>query len=70
MKEIEMMLYDRWTSYTYMKQNYKKPLVIALSGTGRVLRGRDDGGNVKNIQYKSNWNCHCESPPPHMMSIS
>jgi hypothetical protein len=25
---------------------------------GRRLRGRDDEGNVNNIQYKSNWNCH------------
>jgi hypothetical protein len=24
----------------------KKPLAIALSGVGRGLRGRDDGGNV------------------------
>jgi hypothetical protein len=31
---------------------------------GRALRGRDDGGNVNNVQYKSNQNCHCESPPP------
>jgi hypothetical protein len=27
------------------------------------LRGRDDGGNVTKVQYKSNWNCHYESPP-------
>jgi hypothetical protein len=40
----------------------KKSLAIALSGTGRVLRGRDDGGNVNNVQYKSNWNCHYEFP--------
>jgi hypothetical protein len=29
--------------------------------TGR--RGRDDGRNVTNIQYKSNWNCHYEFLP-------
>jgi hypothetical protein len=40
----------------------KKPLAIALSGVGRGLTGRDNGGNVNNIQYKSNWNCHYESP--------
>jgi hypothetical protein len=40
----------------------KKPLEIALSGIGRGLRGRDDGGNVNNVQYKSNQNCHYESP--------
>jgi hypothetical protein len=27
----------------------KKPLAIALSGVGRELRGREDGGNVINI---------------------
>jgi hypothetical protein len=46
----------------------KKPLAIALSGVRRRLRGRDDGGDVTNVQYKSNWNCHCESP--HTMYIS
>jgi hypothetical protein len=30
---------------------------------GRGLRGRDHGGNVNNVQYKSNQNCHCNSPP-------
>jgi hypothetical protein len=39
-----------------------KPLTCnALSGVGRGLRGRDDGSNVNNIQYKSNQNCHYES---------
>jgi hypothetical protein len=33
--------------------------VIALQERG--LRGRDNGGNVTNIQRKSNWNCHYES---------
>jgi hypothetical protein len=28
----------------------KKPLAIALSGVGRGLRGREDGGNVNNVQ--------------------
>jgi hypothetical protein len=37
----------------------RKPLAIALSGLGRGLRGRDDGGNV---QYKANQKCHCGSP--------
>jgi hypothetical protein len=27
---------------------------------GRGLRGRDDGGNVNNVQYKSNGNCQYE----------
>jgi hypothetical protein len=41
----------------------KKPLAVALGGAGR-LRRRDDRGNVKNVQYKSNQNCHYESPYP------
>jgi hypothetical protein len=30
---------------------------------GRGLKGKDNGGNVNNIQYKSDWNCHFRSPP-------
>jgi hypothetical protein len=30
----------------------KKPLTNALSGVGKGLLVRDDGGNVTNIQYK------------------
>jgi hypothetical protein len=41
----------------------KKPLAIALSaGVGRGLRGRDNGGNVTNVQYKCNQNCHYKFP--------
>jgi hypothetical protein len=29
---------------------------------GKRLRGRDDGDNVNNVQYKSKWNSHCNSP--------
>jgi hypothetical protein len=47
------MVYGRW----------RKPLVIALSGVGRGLRGRDDGGNVTNAQYKSGRNGHYETTP-------
>jgi hypothetical protein len=39
-------------------RSMKQPL-----GVGRGLRGREDGGNVHNVQYKSNWNCYYESPP-------
>jgi hypothetical protein len=28
----------------------------------RKLRGRDGGGNVNNVQYKSNQSSHYESP--------
>jgi hypothetical protein len=40
-----------------------KNLAIALRGVGRGLRGRDDGGDVNNVQYKINWSCHYKSPP-------
>jgi hypothetical protein len=40
----------------------KKPVAIAVNWMGRVLKRGDDGNNVNNVQYKSNWNCHCESP--------
>jgi hypothetical protein len=40
----------------------KKPLPVALSRVGRRLRGRNNGGSVTNVQNKSNWNCHYESP--------
>jgi hypothetical protein len=43
----------------------KKPPAIALSGAGRELRRRDDGGHVTNVQHKPNMNCHYESPPPY-----
>jgi hypothetical protein len=39
-----------------------KSLAIALRGTGRELRGRDNGDDVTNVQYKLNKNCHYESP--------
>jgi hypothetical protein len=32
---------------------------------GRRLRGRDDGGDVNNVQYKSNQNYHYELPLYH-----
>jgi hypothetical protein len=40
----------------------KKPLAIALSWAGRGLRGRDHRGDLPNVQYKSNQNCHYECP--------
>jgi hypothetical protein len=46
----------------------QKPLAIALSGVGMGLTGRDDGGDLTNVQYKPNLNCHYESP--HIMNIS
>jgi hypothetical protein len=43
----------------------KKPLAIASSGTGKGLRGRDNGGDLTNVQYKPVLNCQYESPPPY-----
>jgi hypothetical protein len=41
----------------------KKSIVIALSGVGRGLRERDNEGDLTNVQYMPNRNCHYESPP-------
>jgi hypothetical protein len=54
--------------HTSICNRTKKPLAIALSGLGRGLMGRDDGDNVNNTQYKTNWNFYYESP--HIMNIS
>jgi hypothetical protein len=40
----------------------KKPLAIAVNRVGRGLRGRHNGSNVTNVEYKCNWNFHNESP--------
>jgi hypothetical protein len=39
-----------------------KPLAIAWSGPGRGVERERFGGNLTNVQYKSIWNCHNESP--------
>jgi hypothetical protein len=39
-----------------------KPLAIALSGAGRELCGGESRGNLTNVQCKSIWNWHNESP--------
>jgi hypothetical protein len=40
--------------FIYLYENKtKKPLAIALSVVGRVLRWGDDRGNVNIVQYKS-----------------
>jgi hypothetical protein len=41
----------------------KKSLAIALSGAEHGLRGRDNGSDLTNTQYKPNQNCHYESLP-------
>jgi hypothetical protein len=45
-----------------------KPLAVALNGVGRGLKERYNGGNVNNVQYKFNQNCHYKSS--HIMNIS
>jgi hypothetical protein len=40
-----------------------KPLIISLSVAGRGLQGRDDGGNLINVQFKAIGKWHNESPP-------
>jgi hypothetical protein len=39
-----------------IRNRTKKPLAIKWGG--KRAEGRDDGGNVTNVQYKSNWNRH------------
>jgi hypothetical protein len=48
--------------FVYLYETELRTLAIALSGVGKGLRGRDDGGNVNNVQHKSNWNCHYDPP--------
>jgi hypothetical protein len=38
----------------------KKLFAIASSGAGRVLRERKEGGDLTNVQYEPNQNCHYE----------
>jgi hypothetical protein len=38
----------------HIRNRTKKPLAVALSGSGRGLRGRDDGDYETNVQRKSN----------------
>jgi hypothetical protein len=42
----------------YLCEVELRKLAIALRGVGIGLRGRDDGNNVTNVQYKSTQNCH------------
>jgi hypothetical protein len=49
-------------NFIYLYKIELRNLANALSGVGRGLRWRDDGGNINNVQHKSNWNCHYESP--------
>jgi hypothetical protein len=48
--------------FIYLYETELKNLAVALSGVGKGLRGRDNGGNVNNVQYKSNRNCHYNPP--------
>jgi hypothetical protein len=48
--------------HALMWNQTKKPLATVLSGTGKGSRGRDEKGNLTNVQYKPICNCHNESP--------
>jgi hypothetical protein len=48
--------------FVYLYETELKIPLQLFKWEGRGLRGRDDEGNVTNVQYKSNWNCHYESP--------
>jgi hypothetical protein len=47
-----------WTPYFYMKQNWKTSCF--KWGEGELKGG--DGGDLNNVQCKSNCSCHYESP--------
>jgi hypothetical protein len=42
----------------YLYEIELRKLASALSGMGRGLRGRDNGKNVTNVQYKFIQNCY------------
>jgi hypothetical protein len=48
--------------FIYLHEIEQRNLAIALNGAGKGLRGRDNGGDLTKIQYKSNRNCQYESP--------
>jgi hypothetical protein len=48
--------------FTYLAKQNKNLLAITLCRVGKGLRERGNGGNVNSVQYKSDWNCHFESP--------
>jgi hypothetical protein len=51
-------LYQEPNLYTFVEKIYKK----TIWGVGRGLKGRGDGGDLTNVQYKPNQNCHYEYP--------
>jgi hypothetical protein len=60
------MVYGRWTSYTYMKQNYETSCNCFGCG-GEGVEGERQL-YIVNVQCKSNPYCHYESLP--IMNIS
>jgi hypothetical protein len=60
-KKMKVRAYGWWTSYICMKQNLKT-FCNHFKWGGVGLMGRDDEGNVYNVQYKTNWNCYYEFP--------
>jgi hypothetical protein len=44
--------------HIHIRNRDKKPLAIALSDWWGGRGGETIAGNVNNVQYMSNWNCH------------
>jgi hypothetical protein len=58
---IKVVVYGRWTSYIYIKLN-QEASCNCFQWSREGLEGRDDEDSVTNVQYKSDQNCHYESP--------
>jgi hypothetical protein len=61
MKEIKVTVYTNGLHIPIWNRT-KKPFGISLSKAGRGVRERDNGGNVINVQYKSNQNITINAP--------
>jgi hypothetical protein len=48
--------------FIYLYERELKTSCNCFGWGGEGLRGRDNGGNVNNVQCKSDWNCHFKSP--------
>jgi hypothetical protein len=48
--------------FIYLYETELENLLNCFGWVGEGAEGADNGGNVTNVQYKSNQNCHYESP--------
>jgi hypothetical protein len=56
-------------NFIYLHETEPRNLLqLFSSGAERRVRGREDGGDLTNVQYKFIWNCHYESS--HTTNIS